>query len=608
VIQLKHRKLILWATDLSMVLLSGLLSLFVRFGWDFSSILGYLPVVLTTTGVLSLSLFLNGVYRIIWAYMSSGEILVLFRSFALGYAIVLLLDWLTNMVLPRSIGIMMVLGAILLILSSRFWWIWILNRKNTRRKKVGSRRIAIVGAGEAGVGLLDEIRRSPRQGDVALFVDDSPRKIGRKIRGVPVFGPIEKVNEIARNAGVEEIILAIPSAKPEQIKSILAKIQRETFHLKILPSFENFLGKNPGLDMVREISIEDLLGREPVKIDLSAVGALLHGKKVLITGAGGSIGSEITRQVAKMQPGTLFLLGRGENSIYQLDAELQRSFPAVPRKRIIADVTDEKRICWLIGQLRPDIVFHTAAHKHVPLMEENPSEAFRVNAKGTKNLIDACILHGVCRFILISTDKAVNPTSVMGASKRLAEMYLRARARETTHTTTLSLVRFGNVLGSRGSVIPRFREQIRTGGPVTITDPQMRRFFMTIPEASALVLQASTFAKNGDLFVLDMGEQVYIKDLVEKMIFLAGLVPGQDVHIVYSGIRPGEKLYEELFLEKENVQKTSHPKIFKVLDDNGSDTALVSQWIELLLQKTSNGSGNWQIELQKIIPDQKLTQ
>lgn len=617
---LNRRRVGLFLIDSVLLLIGGIASLFIRFGWDFVSISNYTPAVLLSMLVMITSLLINGIYRIVWAYMTNREIGLILRSFLYSYIFIFILDIFTDWVLPRSIGIVMWLGSAILILSSRVWWSWYV-RRPPRFSSEGTlrnpgqgihRRIGIIGAGEAGVLLAQDIQNNRNTGQVTLFIDDSARKIGREIRGIRVEGPIQKTNELVQSYQIDELYLAIPAASSADIQQILSNIDLHQVKVKILPSLSELMNAQPSTGMLREISIEDLLGRDPVDIDLNGLRKLFRGKKVMITGAGGSIGSEIARQVAKMEIRELLLLGRGEYSIYKIDEELSPkalgdTLPEVSglnqkliKKRIIADITDKSRMEEVFRKEKPDFVFHTAAHKHVPLMEENPSEAFRVNSLGTKQLIDLAIQYKVERFILISTDKAVKPTSIMGVSKRLAEMYAKAKAAEKgSERLQISIVRFGNVLGSRGSIIPKFQQQIHSGGPVTVTHPEMRRFFMTIPEASSLVLQASAFgadtmawpysdkdraAGNGSLYVLDMGNLVFIKDLAEKMIYLAGYIPGQDIPIVYTGCRQGEKLYEELFLDEEKMQKTPHPKIFFVQEEEPHSAAQVEKWMQKLFE------------------------
>jgi FlaA1/EpsC-like NDP-sugar epimerase len=359
---------------------------------------------------------------------------------------------------------------------------------------------------------------------------------------------------------VDEIIIAAPSATRQELRAILEKIQATGIKPKILPAVESVLHGKVSLGEVREVAIEDLLGRKEVQLDGHAIAAYVRGKTVLVTGAGGSIGSEICRQVCRFEPKRLILLEQAENPLFFIEGELRRECKGVELVPVVADVCDEVRIDQVFAQHRPDVVLHAAAHKHVPLMEANPGEAVRNNVLGTRNVARSADKHKAAGFVMISTDKAINPTSVMGTTKRLAELYVQAMA---AHSATQFIsVRFGNVLGSNGSVVPIFREQIRKGGPVTVTHPEMTRYFMTIPEATQLVLQAASTGESGQVFVLDMGEPVRIVDLARDMIRLSGFTPGEDIEIVFSGMRPGEKLFEELSLGSEGISKTKHEKIF----------------------------------------------
>jgi FlaA1/EpsC-like NDP-sugar epimerase len=424
----------------------------------------------------------------------------------------------------------------------------------------------IIGAGEAGVELLDEYLRHPTYGNVVGFLDDDETKIGRKIRDIKILDKTSKVMDYVESLKINEVIIAIPSATSEQLKNIVNKIDTKKVRVKTLPGIFEILNNKVSLGFLRDVNIEDLLGRKEVKVNLDEIKYYISNKKVLVTGAGGSIGSEICRQIAALNPKEILLLGRGENSIFNINKELKEKFPDLKIIQIISDVTNEKRIRAIFNKFSPDVVFHAAAHKHVPLMENNPSEAFRVNSYGTYILAKMSHEFNVERFIFISTDKAINPTSIMGSSKRLGEIIIRAIAQNSK--TKYGIVRFGNVLGSRGSVVPIFKEQIKKGGPVTVTDPRMKRYFMTIPEAVALVLQAGSFANNGEVFVLNMGESVLIDNLAREMIRLSGYIPDQDIKIVYTGVRPGEKLYEELFLDSEEFIKTENKRIFILKENN----------------------------------------
>ena len=582
--------------DSLILFFSGILSLFIRFGWDFNLIHLYLAPVIISTIIGSLSLVLNGTYKIIWAYMNNSDILVLIRGVSVGFLLSILVDFISPFILPKSVVIVQFLSAVILLMLSRIWWIWNLQSKNIIEKHRKTNNICIIGAGEAGVIILEDLKKNVSRGRVVCFIDDSPRKINRKIRGINVFGPIKNTSKILENKEIDEVIIAIPSVDSVTMKNIISYVDINKYIVNVMPSLSEIIGKKTDINSLRKISIEDLLGREEVNIDLEGISKNLQGQTVMVTGAGGSIGGEIARQIARLNPEKILLLGRGENSIYNIEQEFSVSFPDLKIARIIADITDREHMDSIFMEYKPNIVFHAAAHKHVPLMEENPSEAFRVNSYGSSIIIDLAKKYSVERFTLISTDKAVNPTSIMGASKRLAEMYLKSISMESKNTR-FSIVRFGNVLGSRGSVIPKFKKQIAKGGPVTITHPDMKRFFMTIPEAASLVIQASNFSKNGDLFILDMGEQVYIRDLVENMIILSGFIPNQDINIVYTGIRPGEKLYEELFLNSENALKTEHPKVFRVIEEEKMCPEKILEIIKNIYEASLNGKYRQMLEI-----------
>ncbi|HNX77196.1 MAG TPA: nucleoside-diphosphate sugar epimerase/dehydratase [Candidatus Rifleibacterium sp.] len=435
---------------------------------------------------------------------------------------------------------------------------WLSNKGLTKNK-----RVMIVGAGQGGESILREIKRNINLPiDVVGLIDDNPQKAGQIIHGVKVVGNTEQLAEMAEKCQADEVIIAIPSASGSELRRIVKLCQSSRVRFKTLPGLQDIIGGKLVSLQLRDIAIEDLLRRSPSEINLAEIAAYVTGKTVMVTGAGGSIGSEICRQILPFQPTKLLLLGHGENSIFTTHQELLRS-PNLGNTcliPIITDIQDRDKINALFNAHRPEIVFHAAAHKHVPLMELNPEEAVKNNVLGTRNLVDASHNAKVERFVMISTDKAVNPTSVMGASKRVAEKILKCYARRSS--TRFVAVRFGNVLGSRGSVIPMFKEQIEKGGPITITHPKMIRYFMTIPEASKLVIQAGAYGKGGEVFILDMGEPVRIVDLAEDLIRLAGLEVGRDIEIKFTGIRPGEKLYEELLTASEGITATRNSKIF----------------------------------------------
>ena len=434
------------------------------------------------------------------------------------------------------------------------------------------------------------------------LIDDDPKKKDQIIHGVKVIGSTEHLAEIAGKFMADEIIIAIPSASGAELRRIVKLCQNTNVRFKTLPGLQDIIGGKLVSLQLRDIAIEDLLRRPPSEINLAEVAAYVTNKTVLVTGAGGSIGSEICRQILPFQPEKLLLLGHGENSIFKTHQELLRSAKLgntvlIP---IITDIQDREKIGHLFQAHRPEIVFHAAAHKHVPLMELNPEEAVKNNVLGTRNLVDAAHNAGVERFVMISTDKAVNPTSVMGASKRVSEMILKCYARRSP--TRFVAVRFGNVLGSRGSVIPMFKEQIERGGPITITHPKMIRYFMTIPEASKLVIQAGAYGKGGEVFILDMGEPVRIVDLAEDLIRLAGLEVGRDIEIKFTGIRPGEKLYEELLTASEGITATRNSKIFIAKPEEVDEQALMAMVEKLEMAARVGKPRNIIRGFQEIVP------
>ena len=428
-------------------------------------------------------------------------------------------------------------------------------------KKDNLTKILIVGAGEAGRMLNREYKnQNPITGRVIGFVDDNRMKKGRSIEGVKILGQVEDVPELVNKYDIDDVIIAIPSANSAQRQKIINICKQSPCSLHILPSVAQIVAGTARLEQLKQVDVNELLGRDAIEIDDVEVNAFLHGKTILVTGGGGSIGSELIRQVADRYPRKLILLDIYENNAYAVQQELKKTHPELDIEVLIGSVRDGLRMQDIMKTYRPDVVYHAAAHKHVPLMEDSPNEAVKNNAIGTYETAKAAAQNGVKRFVLISTDKAVNPTNIMGASKRLCEMVIQS-LNETTDTDFVA-VRFGNVLGSNGSVVPLFEEQIRNGGPVTVTHPEITRFFMTIPEAVSLVLQAGAFARGGEIFVLDMGEPVKIDDLARNMIYLAGHVPDVDIKIIYTGLRPGEKLYEELLMEEEGLEKTKNDLIY----------------------------------------------
>jgi len=427
----------------------------------------------------------------------------------------------------------------------------------------GTRRVVVVGAGSAGALVVREMQRNPQLHMMPVaFVDDDPEKIGKEIHGVMVEGALSEVTNVAEKKRAQEVVIAIPTAPGPAVRLVTTLCRQKGFPFLTMPGMYELIGGKVSINRLRQVNISDLLRREPARLDEELVGRVISGKRILVTGAGGSIGLELCRQAARWRPAQLVLLGHGENSIFEALLELREDFPDIPLMPIIADIRDVVRIEDVFREYRPEVVFHAAAHKHVPLMEANVEEAITNNVLGTKSVVDAALKCGTERLVLISTDKAVMPKSVMGATKRMAELIVKDAAHRTGKA--FAAVRFGNVLGSRGSIVPIFQRQIRRGGPVTVTHPEMKRYFMTIPEAVHLVLQAGSMGAGGELYVLRMGEQVRIVDLAEDLIRLSGLEPGKDVEIVFTGVRPGEKLSEALWDDDIDYQRTEHPDIVQV--------------------------------------------
>ena len=422
------------------------------------------------------------------------------------------------------------------------------------------KRFLIVGAGNTGEALLREIHRmSVAQYEVIGFIDDDPTKQGINIHGISVLGTVEELPKICKDRNIEEIAIAMPSATHRQLRRVIQVCEGAKIRFRTVPSITDIASGKFRVSQIRDVDINDLLGREAVQLDLDLIEAFAKDKIIFVTGAGGSIGSEMCRQLCNFEPKLLLLAEQAENPLLYIERELTKRFPHIRIKAIVCNITDRIRVEGVFKKYKPQVVIHAAAHKHVPLMELNPSEAIKNNCSGTQIVADAADKYGTANFVMISTDKAVNPTSLMGSSKRVAEMYIQDLGR--TSKTNFVTVRFGNVLDSEGSVVPIFRKQIAEGGPVTITHPDMKRYFMTIPEASQLVLQAATMGKGSEIFVLDMGEPVKIVDLARELITLSGFRPGEDIEMVFTSPRPGEKLFEELSIKGEDMQTTRHPKI-----------------------------------------------
>ncbi len=518
-------------------------------------------------------------YNRIWSLASVRELLTIGYAVTISVLTASMLQFFIKGDIYFRVMVITWLLHIVLIGGSRFL-LRILHDRTSFKPHGNLKRVLIIGAGEAGTMLLRSIKRNPSEYQVVAFVDDDRNKKHLKLMDVNVCGTTKDISRIVHDKGIEEIILAIPSLSKREIREIYTRCLETKATIKIMPKIEDVMTGKVSVNDMQEIKIEDLLGREEIKLDILALSNNLTNKTILVTGAGGSIGSEICRQVAQFQPMKIILLGHGENSIYKIHIELseKKEYKNVEFIPIIADVQNRERIFEVVKQFQPDVIYHAAAHKHVPLMECNPREAVKNNIFGTKNVAEAAHLFSVSKFVMISTDKAVNPPNVMGATKRIAEMIIQNLA--TYSHTNFAAVRFGNVLGSRGSVIPRFKSQIAEGGPVTVTHPEMTRYFMTIPEASRLVLQAGALAHGGEVFVLDMGEPVKIIDLAKNLIRLSGL-PEDEIEIEFSGIRPGEKMYEELLNAAEIQEEHVYPKIHVGKANCMSEIQLMSLLSEL---------------------------
>ena len=525
-------------------------------------------------------LWAGKIYMIVWPQASVEEYARLLKWYCMGVILFLAeLYFSKKLFIPRSSLAILLLVSLLILAGTRASWRLLLIYRN--QQAGDKKRALIVGAGEAGTLIARDLARHDASLLPVGFIDDDQNRWGMISAGIPVLGGREQIKDIILQKEIDTVLIAMPSATGAQIKAYIDILAGLGVTVRVLPSIADLADGQVNVSRLRSVKLEDLLRRDPIKLDTPGIASLVKDRTVLVTGAGGSIGSEICRQILAKGPKQLLALGHGENSIYQLLESLSDAGNKIPVQPIIADVADKEAMKNVFEQYRPEIIFHAAAHKHVPLMEYNPKEALRVNAFGTWNLASLAGQYKSKRMVMISTDKAVRPTSVMGATKRIAERLLLS-AQAQYQDTKYMAVRFGNVLGSRGSVVPKFEKQIEKGGPVTVTHKDMRRYFMLIPEAVSLVLQAGAMGKGGELFVLDMGEPVNITEMAETLIKLHGHEPYKDIKIEFTGVRPGEKLYEELFYDPAHVDKTTHEKIFlmKMHEDNEKVLAEVKGLIE----------------------------
>jgi FlaA1/EpsC-like NDP-sugar epimerase len=548
-----------------------------------------------------------GLYRRLWRHAGVAELeRILSATLVSGLATFILGGWLLPAVglvpirVPFSVLVLDAMVTPLIVAGPRFLTRWLSHRESHSRN--GGVRVLIAGAGSAGELIARELRANGKLGLTPVgFVDDDVTKHGLEMQGLPVLGPVARLIDYRERFRADEVIIAMPSAPGSVIRETMRRARQAGLNARTIPGMFEILSGRVGLSSLRPIQIEDLLRREAVRTDLDRVQSLVEEQTVLVTGAGGSIGAELCRQVARLQPARVVVLGHGENSIFGITAELTEHYPSLEVVPVIADVRDADRIQRVVERFRPSVLFHAAAHKHVPLMEVNVAEAVTNNVLGTRNVVLAAARAGVERLVMISTDKAVRPTNVMGASKRVAEQIVQETA--ARFGKNYIAVRFGNVLGSRGSVVPIFLRQIEAGGPVTVTHPEMRRYFMTIPEAVQLVLQAGVLGRGGEVFVLDMGEPVKIVDLATDLIRLSGLEVGQEIEIHFTGVRPGEKLYEELFFGREQAEPTEHAKVLRAR--HAELPIGLSSVVDELIAKGVAGSSDDELRrlLCRLVPD-----
>ena len=606
-IKLYQRMIFLIITDAIFVILSSLLAMFIRtefiMNWElWNNYVHLIPYDIIITFIVY-SLF--NLYKSLWQFASMVEMrklvmAVFVSNFIKLFLYVLVLD----VTLPRSWYVLDPIILLTFTAGIRFLYRNVRSMKNNTKYKPkvnNIKNVMIIGAGEAGNILLREVFLSQHlDKKVVCFIDDDSTKIGNYMNGVPIVGNRNTIIDNVKKYNDSEIYIAIPSATALERSKIVDICKDTGCKMKILPGIYQMLNGEVSISKLKDVEIEDLLGREPIKVNLKQISTYLNDKVVMVTGGGGSIGSELCRQIARNHPKQLIIVDIYENNAYDIQMELKDKYPELDLVVRIASVRDEHKVDCLFNEFRPEIVYHAAAHKHVPLMEDSPNEAIKNNVFGTLNLVKAADKYNVKRFVQISTDKAVNPTNIMGASKRMCEMIIQLFDRHSN--TEYAAVRFGNVLGSNGSVIPLFKKQIAHGGPVTVTHKDIIRYFMTIPEAVSLVIQAGVYAKGGEIFVLDMGKPVKIYDLAENLIRLSGYTPNKDIKIEITGLRPGEKLYEELLMNNDNLTKTAHNKIFIDKPETISLNKIIKQIDDLLFVAKIGNKNMLKDKLKEIVP------
>ena len=625
--------LILMIYDFVTIAFSYFFGLWLRFDFRFQSIpQAYLSVyykLIIPYAIICVFIYwLLKLYRSIWRFASYSELTNIILSNIICGILNFGLTRIFGARMPLSFHVIGFIMQIIFAAVIRFSYRFVLMIKRQQRNNKNATRVMLIGAGDAGMTILRDVNKNMESNSrVVCIIDDNTNKLGRYIEGVPVVGGRDDILKNVEKYNINEIYFAIPSASTAQRRDILNICRETDCELKVLPGIQQIVNGDVSVNMMKNVAIEDLLGRDVVKVNNDEIFDFINGKVILVTGGGGSIGSELCRQIAKHSPKRLIIFDIYENNAYDIQQELKRSYPDLHLIVMIGSVRDSKRVDHVFSLYRPDIVYHAAAHKHVPLMEASPNEAIKNNTIGTFKVAYAAVKYGVKRFVLISTDKAVNPTNIMGASKRMCEMVIQTFDKLIKNETTEKLsvvedcfsevsvkelkgktefvaVRFGNVLGSNGSVIPLFKKQIEAGGPVTVTHPDIIRYFMTIPEAVSLVLQAGVYAKGGEIFILDMGEPVKIDTLARNLIKLSGFKPDEDIKIIYTGLRPGEKLYEEKLMAAEGNQTTDNDLIFVGKPLEIDEDVFLQQLKELYI--TSNNNDDHIFELvEKVVPTYK---
>lgn len=604
-IQLLVRRFFLFLTDTFLLNACVYLSLIMRFDVGIVSIepqyiSNYVENVLPYTIMSLLIFWLFRLYHSLWQYASIAEVYRIAEACIIVEVVHFLSNKIMGNMLPRSCYFNAAIYLIIAICASRFMYRMIRTVLNKYRNIKTSNNVMIIGAGEATNVIMREIQNSSylANSNIACIIDDDRRKVGKYIRGVKVIGTMDKIKEAAKLYDIDEIIFAIPSASNEVKRDILNICKETDCTLKILPGVYQMVDGEINVNSIRNVDVLDLLGRDPIEVDIESIMDYVKDKVIMVTGGGGSIGSELCRQLVSHKPKQLIIFDIYENNAYDIQQELKINYPDANVVTLIGSIRNVSRLESVFAQYKPDIVYHAAAHKHVPLMEVSPDEAVKNNVVGTWNVARMADKYGVKKFVMISTDKAVNPTNVMGATKRICEMIVQTY--NEISKTDFVAVRFGNVLGSNGSVIPLFKRQIEAGGPVTVTDPNIIRYFMTIPEAVSLVLQAGAYAKGGEIFILDMGEPVKIDDLAKNLIRLSGYTLGVNMEIKYTGLRPGEKLYEELLMKEEGLQETDN-KLIHIGKPIEFDKENFFDNLEKLKEEAYSETGNIRESLKKVV-------